>query len=234
MAYVAVRSSCLCWTAQSPQILFADAFPIISPGLASLAKPSGSQWIHQMTQQFLVFLQLKIEEATTPVPKSIHKGPFHGTSIFFLQYTAGCLIRGAGCSRNHHRRCTCSWYCGCHRSRCGAAGGCRHSRQSLRRRSPWHTSRLKHLQMLWHPYIIWQKRPNNSKKWLSCGRHGLSPEMAIVRSTGFELKAMEIQYGYILQSNKTKRKWLPNKFFCWKTPKIFWGFSTWPSAARNL
>ena len=80
----------------------------------------------------------------------------------FLEYTAGCLIRCAGCSRNHHRRCTCSWYRGCHRSRCGAAGGCRNSRQSLCGKSPWHTSRLKHLQMLWHSHIIWQKRPNNS------------------------------------------------------------------------
>lgn len=147
---------------QSPQILFADAFPIVSPGLASLAKPSGSQpWLQQLTQQFLVFLQLQIQETTKPVPKGIHKGPFMVHPIF-LQYTAGCLIRCAGCSRNHHRRCTCSWYCGCHRSRCGAAGGCRHSRQSLRGRSPWHTSRLKHLQMQWHSHRIWQKRPNNS------------------------------------------------------------------------
>ena len=44
--------------------------------------------------------------------------------------------------------------------------------------------------------------------------------MAIVRSTGFELKAMEILY----KTTKPKENCCQMKFFSWKTPKIFWGF----------
>ena len=83
-------------------------FPLYPLALRTLPNLQGSQWFHQLTAVSGILATQNRRSNKTCSEKHSQRTFHDSWYILFFQYTAGCLMRCAGCSRNHHRRCTCS------------------------------------------------------------------------------------------------------------------------------